>query len=137
MRQSLAKNHGVDLPSNRLFRLVTAGLHPSVRAKLEYPAPLTLSELFIWYEKIVPTISPEDEFRLAMLPPEVSESCIAEEQLPDLTIRIGFTGRCFKCGQPGHLAWQCKQKRVRALQGKSKNRKKGKGKRHTKKGDSV
>ena len=133
----MSKNRGIEIPLDSLFQLVIAGLHPSVRAKLEYPAPLTIPELFVWYEKILPTISPDDEFRLAMVEPAEPDHCVAEDQCPNLIVHVSYSGQCFKCGQSGHIGKFCPNKRLRSIQGKRKIRKRKSGNRHTKKGNGI
>jgi len=127
VKHAIFDNTGTRVPDERLFRHVTAGMHPSIRAKLEYPAPLTLPQLFVWYEAIIKDLDPEDDFAKALQPPPPAEEhSIAEEQDLDLTVQQNDSGTCFKCGQPGHLAYYCDSKRKRPLQGKHKNKKRGK-----------
>jgi len=124
VQSAIIENTGTEIPPHRLFRHVVSGMHSSLRAMLIYPPPLTLGQLFSWYDDIVPTLDPSDEFAIALKPkPTETATSIVEQQNPDLTVRLNASGSCYKCGEPGHFAVFCDRKRNGSLRGKRRNRK--------------
>ncbi|CAL8083559.1 unnamed protein product [Orchesella dallaii] len=121
---AIKENTGIEIPDDRLFRHIVPGIHPSLSKLLTYPPPLTLAQLFSWYETAIDKLERDDPFLLANTTPVTGVApSAAEEQEHDLIVRENDNATCYRCGTMGHYAAFCDRKRVNSLRGKRKNKK--------------
>ncbi|CAL8085529.1 unnamed protein product [Orchesella dallaii] len=121
---AIKENTGMEIPDDRLFRHIVPGIHPSISKLLTYPPPLTLAQLFSWYETAIDKLERDDPFLMATTTPVTGVApSAAEEQEHDLIVRENDNATCYRCGTMGHYAAFCDRKRVNSLRGKRKNKK--------------
>jgi len=108
-----------NITDSKILRRVLFGLHPSIKIVCPNPLPSTLDQLFIFVEKLHTPLPANDPYWGSTTPARrVTVRDASQDREPDLSIVVPNRahGRptpntlCYKWGDRGHFALQCKKK---------------------------